>query len=338
MRLIDMIEVQSGGVTRRIELLQGDLTAIPAEHAVDVLVVSAFPNDYVPTSTSLVGALLGKGVSVYDLAQNKAVDLRRAFSCWLSEEITPIDPGIRFNRVLCFEPLVRGKPPEVVGDIFRALAPFLGGPESVSTVAMPIVAAGDQGYEISEMLPPLLDAATHWMAVGLPLENLKIVAYSDQAASEAQPMFAEQKLQFAGTQSDTQKYDYDVFVSYAHEDTVAAGKITRQLRQGRLRTFVDTHSIDKGAAWQQKIFSALDSCVRMVAVYSPSYIKSKVCQEEFNIAWARARKLSENVIFPIYWASAQLPTYMDMLNYEDCREESDQKLDVACRRLVTSIR
>jgi len=76
-----------------------------------------------------------------------------------------------------------------------------------------------------------------------------------------------------------------------------------------------TQNLERGAAWQQRIFEALDSCARFIAVYSPTYIKSKVCQEEFNIAWARGRKLDRCIIYPIYWETADLPTYMDMLNY-----------------------
>src|SRR6185503_14519618 len=98
--------------------------------------------------------------------------------------------------------------------------------------------------------------------------------------------------------------------------------------------FLDIQSIDIGAAWQQRMFAALDSCRKIVALYSPDYVASKVCQEEFNIAWARSRKLSKNLIVPIYWVSANLPTYMEMLNYVDCREAQGHKLEEACNKMV----
>ena len=57
MELLDEIVLQSATGPRTIELLLGDLAALPPEHAVGVLVVSAFPGNYLPTRFSLIGAL-----------------------------------------------------------------------------------------------------------------------------------------------------------------------------------------------------------------------------------------------------------------------------------------
>ena len=51
----------------------GDLTHIQPDEAVDVLVVSAFPDDYVPTAGSLVGALHQAGLSEEQLASRRAL-------------------------------------------------------------------------------------------------------------------------------------------------------------------------------------------------------------------------------------------------------------------------
>ena len=67
MQLIDLISIETRGGQRRIELLVGDLSAIPDDHRVDMLVVSAFPGDYIPTPRSLIGSLFLKGLSIADL-------------------------------------------------------------------------------------------------------------------------------------------------------------------------------------------------------------------------------------------------------------------------------
>jgi hypothetical protein len=189
MKLLDSIIVPSVSEEKRIDLCQGDLTSLEPEEAVDVLVISAFPNDYTPTPASLIGALHRKGISVSSLAKKKASDLREAFSCWLSQEIVSPDPGIQFKRILCFEPQVKGKPPEVVGDIFRSLAPFIAEEDPINTVAMPIVSAGDQNVSVHDILFPLLEAAVHWMEIGLPLNCLRIVTRSERQAKNAKSVF-----------------------------------------------------------------------------------------------------------------------------------------------------
>jgi hypothetical protein len=171
MELIDTITVSHSGQDREVELLVGDLAQLPAEHAVDVLVVSAFPDDYTPTYSSLIGALDSHGISVAALATKKEFDLRKFSSCWLSHVIDR--PDVHFRRILCFEPLTRGRGTEVVGDIFRSIIPFTTGQPPISQIALPLVATGIQGEPPAAMLEALVDAAVHWLSAGMPLEKIK---------------------------------------------------------------------------------------------------------------------------------------------------------------------
>jgi len=321
MQVLETIEVSAHDPCV-IELCLGDLTSMPIEHAVDVLVVSAFPDDYIPTPSSLIGALWRKGVAVADLAKEKDVDLRDAFSCWLSHELVNLPEGLPYKRLLCFEPASRGTPPSLVGDVFRALAPFLAGPPPLRSVAMPILAAGDQRYSLQAMLFPLLEAAINWIRVGMPLRTLKIVVRNELQAIEAGQVFRLVRSTQPAVSSSARRTDceFDVFISYSREDGECADQLVSMLNERAVTLFLDRLQLAEGSAWQPKIFAAIDRCRRFVALYSPSYVRSKVCQEEFNIAWARGRKLERDIIFPIYWQSADLPTYMSMLTYSDCRE------------------
>jgi TIR domain-containing protein len=337
MEVLDTIVIQSGTNQRVIELCFGDLTAVPPEHAVDALIVSAFPNDYQTTATSLIGALRNKGISVAELARNKAVDLRDAFSCWLSPEIVHRPEGVPYSRILCFEPARRGRPPEMVGDIFRALAPFLAGPPGIRTVAMPVVAAGDQGYGLPAMLEPLLVAAATWMKTGLPLQRLKIVVFPRYMVDQALRSFsAFKRSHTASAPARQHRTDYDVFVSYARVDAEPVDALVAYLKSASLSLFVDRLELTVGESWQPRIFEAIDRCKRLVAFYSPAYVASKVCQEEFNIAWARGRQLGTNTILPVYWSSADLPTYMSMLSFVDCREQRRDDLRLAAEQLAAA--
>lgn len=336
MKLLDSIRSHGrrGGC---VELYQGDLTDVSAEEAFDLLVVSAFPNDYTPTRGSLISALERQGLSVARLALNKELDLRAAFACWLSTEFPPHD-RLRFRRLLCFEPLVRGRPPEVVGDIFRALAPILAHHTDVRTIALPLVAAGDQGYAVTEILSPLLDAALHWLEQGLPLDRMKIVAYTKDRADEAASTFERHKAKYqqAGMPRVNARADFDVFISYSRANVSESRVMEHALRTRKpdIRIFLDRNELDIGSAWQPAIFESLDRCRKVVAMLSPDYLASKVCKEEFNIAWTRGREIDQDIIFPVYLYTAELPTYMKYRNYVDCREGSRTKLVQASQHLV----
>src|SRR5437868_1587243 len=126
MKLLHELQVSRSSGTAAIQLLQGDLSALPPEHASDILVMSAFPNNYIALKGSLIYELNEKGYSVGALALDKAVDLRIQLNCWLSKPLTAADQQ-KFNirQVLCFEPGEKIKEPaEVVGDILRCINTF----------------------------------------------------------------------------------------------------------------------------------------------------------------------------------------------------------------------
>ena len=305
MELLDNLIISSHSEEYKIELFKGDLTDMRPNEEVDILVVSAFPNDYIPVPGTLIGALYEKGISVSELAAKKAIDLREMCSCWLSEEIIAQHPGIQFKRILCFEPLFRGKPVQVVGDIFRSLTPILGDEFSITKVAMPLVACGNQGTPVTKMLPPLLDAAVHWMSFGIPLKNLKIVSHSTAQAMQVQRVFAELKQKYETLVIDINKekaQNYDIFISYSHENSSEVDIIVRELKKLRpdLKLFLDRIELNPGAAWQQRIFEALEECRKIIAVFSPPYLVSDVCKEEYNIAHYLNRNSTKEILIPIY--------------------------------------
>jgi hypothetical protein len=340
MTLLDHLTLPHPTTPRRIELHLGDLAYIPPEEAVDLLVVSAFPDDYWPTAGSLIGALHREGLSVGALAEHKAVDLRDAFSCWLSEDLGPAAERHGFRRLLCFEPRVRGVPADVVGEIFQSLMPFIDADPPIRTVAMPLVASGDQRVPVEAMLPPLLEAAARWMAIGMPLERLVIVERSEAKAKELARSFAAFKEQRRELHAaPAKRFAYDVFVSYSHQNADAADFVLAELQRLKpdVRVFVDRRELEPGHAWQQRIFEALDDCRTVVTLFSPEYLSSKVCKEEFNIALWRHRESESGVLVPVYLATAELPTYMKLVQYVDCREGDLARLTEACRGIVQEL-
>jgi TIR domain len=206
----------------------------------------------------------------------------------------------------------------------------------IRTVAMPLVATGDYRLPVALMIEPLLDAAVHWMALGFPLERLKIVANTEAMARDLDLEFAALKGKFAAFSLPASAVTYEVFVSYSHDDTDVASRVVDELRRRvpGVRVFFDRMTLDPGAAWQQAIYEAIDASAHILPMLSPSYLGSKVCLEEFNIALHRRRDTGQEILFPMYVYSAPLPSYVRALvNYEDCREADPEKLRLACGRL-----
>ncbi|MGV8122405.1 MAG: toll/interleukin-1 receptor domain-containing protein [Candidatus Xenobiia bacterium LiM19] len=343
MILLEKLVIEHRSQKHEISLWYGDLTKIPEAEKVDLLVVSAFPNDYTPTDGSLIGALQGIGVSVDALSKKKAADLRQAFSCWLSDPISNKAAG--FKRILCFEPLIKAsEPSEVIGDMFQGIIPFALSEPQISTIAMPLLTTGDMGFSPDEMLKPLLDAASHWMSKGLPVLHLKIVERDEQKAQKLAELFREAKVECAQLQSRSPKrFAYDLFFSYSQthlETALFMKKEFEKMRPG-IKIFIDKLEVEIGSSWPEKIFKNIDYCEKVVPFFSPEYLKSRACIFEYNTSLTRLLRPSplsdSNLLSPIYLYTADLPSYMTVHLYYDCREGDYQKISQACVKILEEL-
>ncbi len=339
MKKLDKLEVVSSIGKHTIELYYGDLTDMPTRHAVDVLVVSAFPDNYLPNPRSLIGALHKKGISVYDLSEDKAEDLRHTFSCWMSKPIEHKAKGINFDRLLVFEPRIKGAPADVVSDVFQSLIPFVHGEPHIRSIAMPMVGTGRQRFSEIELLQSLMDAIVNWFLLGLPVDTIRIVEYQELKAMELKGAFAILKQQYMNLAEPepASHYKYDYFISYSHENAREVDVIYQELMKLNpdARIFIDRQILSAGSSWQTELYETIDDSAQVIAIYSPTYLTSKICKEEYNIALMRHRE-EENVLLPIYLYSAGLPTYMKLIQFIDCRENDDQKILDACRTIIDS--
>ena len=350
MNLLAEWKVEHQGRERKIELYWGDLSWLPPQHTVDILVVSAFPNDYLPTPTSLIGALYRNGISVARLALAKQIDMREEFSCWISE---PVIGTSSFRRILCIESSWRGTPPEITDDIFRALAPGSVAEYPNGSVAMPLIGAGDQGYPADQIMKSVLRAAVSWFRRGLNLRVLKIVAYSDKDAALAKSAFLEAKqADLAGgaerslgagpeaaEAADSQGRSYEVFISYAHEDSEAARCVLQSIRKisPRARIFYDRQSLEPGGSWLMQIAESLDASRFVAPLYTPRYWASRYCTDEFTAAYVRQNDAGQKILYPIYYEGAKIPYLFRNIQYVDCREADAARLAEACRLLASSV-
>lgn len=323
---------------KKIEAVQGDLTAPVLGDDVDVLVVSAFPDDYTPTRGSLIGALHQRGLSVEALARRKALDLRRDFSCWLSEPLDRDYPWLRATRILCFEPAMGEPAVDRVDHIFRALAPIIGAEPKATSIAMPLVACGDQGVPVEEIMAPLVRSAVHWMQSS-PLHYLRIAEFEPARAAAMRKAFEHVKDQIQAQQAPQAK-TYDVFISYCQENMAAADTVETMLRgiKPGVKIFRDMTGLQAGRDYPAQLDKAIRDTRRVVPLYTPAYLASAPCQREFNDAWNLRGRGQPDLLFPLRVLSSDIqdPRMRD-LQYTDCVEMDTTKIDGALRCLVAGL-
>ncbi|NUZ06571.1 TIR domain-containing protein [Piscinibacter koreensis] len=345
MHRIDELRIADGDWQRTISFWEGNPAEIGHDDPVDLIVVSAFRDDYVPTERSIIGALHRRGLSVAALARDKAYDLRETTGFWLSRPLPPGASPVGAGRILCFEPHFLGtQPAEVVGNLFRGLFPFLRD-DAEATVAMAVIATGALGEAPDRMLRALVTAAAGWMRRGLPIRELRIMEPWAERAEALRPVFADVKRGLAtptappAASPPPASAGYDVFLSFSKADADAVDVWREAVSQASPtpRLFDYRHSIDKGQVWQQAIDEAMQSCRRMVAFLSRDYFASVECQEELNMARLRHKREGQRFLFPLYVRSladeAELPLWLQTVVYVDCREADPHRLAGAAPHL-----
>ena len=374
MQLLSEIIVKTGAGHSSIQLMQGDCTAIPPEHDADILVVSAFPDNYTALPGSLMRALLDKGIDVGAMAQHKAVDLVDQLGCWLSAPLSAAQQQqFHFKRILCFEPRLQGGTPDaVVGNIFRCINNFAFEDEN-NVIAMPLLATGKQKVPMATMLPAMVEASIFWLETGVPLDYIKLIVKNDEQAAEAVPMFEEISRRHADSQptgeskkaggvpgviggdatatipkpamvaeppkSPVAVPDYDFFISYSHVQSEQVAELVKALRSKNsgYNIFYDRSSIPPGSQWIRQISDAIQRSRCVVCILTPNYRDSNVCWDEFQCAKAKEYRSRKSLIKTInFLQDPDMPLIMSVYSYIDCTEGDTEKLRSAVSELCAS--
>jgi hypothetical protein len=127
--------------------------------------------------------------------------------------------------------------------------------------------------------------ASHHIQPQVCLISLGVVLASGLSGLRGFQMLADEESAIDPIPTET--YDYDVFISYAHEEGawvyehVYVPFRDAALSNGRaLSVFFDTSSIRSGTAWQTKLALSIDASRFIVPVYSDVYFTKPYCRFE----------------------------------------------------------
>lgn len=90
---------------------------------------------------------------------------------------------------------------------------------------------------------------------------------------------------------------YDIFLSYAHEDSNWVRPLAEQLESAGVRCFVAEISIDAGELWEEKIRKASQNVERVILFITPNSQKSLWVAAEAGAAWALEKPLIAATMF-----------------------------------------
>lgn len=326
----------TSGLLAGISFVQGDLTEILRESPVDALLVSAFENDYTETPSSLIGALGSSGVSVAELAQNKADDLRSVGRCWISQQLPPdVASRLGFKHIICFERRESESLAENIMAIGRALS-VVATTHNVSSVAMPLLGTGDQGYALSDVMPTLLETLTRHMRPGARLKHVVIAAFTESRIPEIRSEVARFRSRPAST---LPRHDGpDVFISYRHTNKKSAEYLVEAITRARPETqiWIDRDKLEIGYQWNETIAGAIDTAQLFVPCYSKDYFASPICMEELTAAHIRRRNIRKSFIAPVLLDDVKLTSFHQVTQYFDSRG-GDEQLKEAAQRIVARL-
>lgn len=317
---------------KTIRVMCGDVT----DHSeqVDLLVCSAFKNDYVPTYTSLIGSLYWNcGISVEDLSHNPALNLKD-LGVWVSK---PIENSF-MQRIACVEILdYYGQ--AITADQLRSLydtlffavkkCSMLGYP--VKTLAMHVLGTGDQNIELEKSLMSLL---IECLSAFQTIKELRTVILFNRREDRSRIIAEIIRKNSSGITSNM------AFISYSHHDIGFANLIANGLEENGIKPWID-HKMIRNPDFAEDIAKGISESKAFLLLVSPASMESDDVYNEFCTA-IHYSKCAGLKIIPVILKHTPYPYkylyYLASRNHHDISEPpQEEKIMKLCRFLRSTL-
>lgn len=164
---------------KTVELFNEDITE--SDLVFDCLIISAFMNDYIPTKTSLIGAIKRNlNLDISQLAKNPLIDLRNKYNIWLSKDLQ----GYNFKYICCVEILGYDASlnyiKQSMHNLFSLLSFAFMQEINIKSIAMPILGSGNQGISSENILNNLLKLSKQFLFENSHLKKIFFIERSKE--------------------------------------------------------------------------------------------------------------------------------------------------------------
>ena len=176
--LVNVISIPTTHGIKTIEVYSGDITNSILQ--TDLLIISAFANNYSPRRNSLIGHLyFQKNIDVQKHSIQPEIDFRSSLKTWVSQQLE--DKLIK--RLLCVEDLNEMNDLEMVfTNIFAtaALANYKG--IHIESIMMPLLGSGNQNNDMANTLKYLIPASIEALSKNAELQTIYFIEKDQRKA------------------------------------------------------------------------------------------------------------------------------------------------------------
>ena len=335
MAKLHSVTFQVNGETKEIAVFCDDITKF--DEKIDVLTTSAYVNSYAPTPGTVFRTLDGCGISVSQLAQKPAIDLRDACHIWLSEETG----RERIKRIGCIELLGRYVLTMSDDEAERAMisaicsyfymldiAACYGA--DVTTVALPLLGGGSQHITGDLLLVPLVNECISFLKRNFSAKNIYFIEKNPEKAMQIAKCL-QNSLRFSEPDSQpqqTEKQREVAFISYSSKDKNIADNLCAKLEQNGIKVWYAPRDVQ--GPYAAAIANAIDKAKYFVVILSQNSIGSEHVLNEVDLAFDNISKgmkfkplrIDDAIFTPSFkyylsrqhWMDATVPPLEERLN------------------------
>lgn len=249
---------------KKIRIINGNLADIKG--CFDVLVCSAYKNDYTPLPETIIGALYGMGVDVRELAAAPQINCKD-FGVWISAETQ----NETFKRICCVELLdyrnawqLDDSAVDIILKKTFSTLKYAVEQASISGIStkkiiLPVLGAGSQGIELSYVIPPLI----HQITGILNLYDVDEITFFE--INEAKACALKKYL----TDCFDNKTETDVFISYSSKQSKSAYEIADLLKRNDITFWMAPDCIAPSEDYLDIIPNALTNTKMLLLLLTP---------------------------------------------------------------------
>ena len=250
----------------------------------DIVAISAFKNDYIPTYGSLIGALQReKGISVLELSKNPEIDLR-AMNCWLSKPVACSN----LNRIACvellgYEQVLSGKSisETIIKSTFTTFRFILEQASNhgikVKRIALPLLGAGQQRIDAKYIVVPLVTQCFHALET---IDELREIVFYEINLERLIPFVEDFKRIVEAKISSNNT----VFLSYSSKQSFLAHEIHDCIENHGYSCWIAPESIPMGSNYLTEIPVALSKAQLVLLLLTHDAIMSQWVKREISSA------------------------------------------------------